>query len=171
MHTQKNSLFWNAVIKCQFKMYMYPKSARMSNFFTLCSVWPSARHWPARAGRSTSLSKLAAALYSPWTPRTMRKCRLPKPRRRWALQLKEETREGENSFWLPKKLCPLWKHLWIVKSMMVKQFWNPRLQTVMKLRSLLCLVTFVAIGLKLRMEWNFTRRINMKFFKLMVTTP
>ena len=34
MHTQKYSR--TVVFKCQFKLYMYPKSARMSYFFTLC---------------------------------------------------------------------------------------------------------------------------------------
>ena len=37
---------WNVVIKCQFKLCMYPKSPRMSNFFTQWSVTVNIRKEP-----------------------------------------------------------------------------------------------------------------------------
>ena len=59
------------------------------------SVLPSARHWPAREELQLSLSKSAAVLHSPWTPRIVKRFLLLKPGRSPLSQKRNDRRRKE----------------------------------------------------------------------------
>ena len=104
------------------------------------SAWSSAKHWPARARPSTSLSLLARTSPSPWTPGARKQALWLWWRRRQAPPLWGEMQRGGGSSCKGSKTVHLWN------------------QVKWKLAPMLSLVTCASSSQPLKRGWGSTSR-------------